>query len=285
MKTFLIITNDAKDPHHELTDVIKQYIEKQGGKALIAIKSMDENGGSIIPTSENIDCALVLGGDGTMLRAARDVCGLDIPIIGINLGTLGFLSDVEKERFADAIDRLIADDYFIQERMMVQGVIESADGETVRLLPALNDITITRRGSLHVIHLEVYVNGQFLYNLGADGVIAATPTGSTGYSLSAGGPIVQPTANLMVMTPICAHSINGKSIVVGPDDTIQFVIGQGADGNELYAEANSDGNKACVVKTGDKITITKAPYTTKIIKLNQKSFLQTLNRKMSGLNL
>lgn len=285
MKTFLIITNDAKDPLHELTDVIKQYIEKQGGRALVASKSMDKNGGSIIPSDEKIDFALVLGGDGTILRAARDVCGMDIPLLGINLGTLGFLSDVEKERFADAVDRLIAGDYFVQDRMMVQGVIETVDGRTIQLLPALNDITITRQGSLHVIHIGVYVNGQFLYDLGADGIIAATPTGSTGYSLSAGGPIVHPTANLMVMTPICAHSINGKSIVVGPDDTIQFVIGQGADGNDLYVEATSDGSKASVVKTGDKITITKAPYTTKLIKLNQKSFLQTLNRKMSGLNL
>lgn len=285
MKTFLIITNDVKDPHHELTDAIKQYIEKQECRAIIAQKSMDANGGVIIPEDEQIDFALVLGGDGTILRAARDVCGKNIPMLGINLGTLGFLSDVEKERFADAVDRLIAGEYFVQDRMMLQGIIETVEGKQIELQPALNDITITRQGSLHVIHIGVYVNGQFLYNVGADGIIAATPTGSTGYSLSAGGPIVLPTANLIVMTPICAHSINDKSIVVGPEDTITFVIGQGADGNELYVEANSDGNKASVVKTGDKIIISKAPFTTKLIKLNQKSFLQTLNRKMSGLNL
>lgn len=285
MKTFLIITNDVKDPHHELTDAIKQYIEKQECRAIIAQKSMDANGGVIIPEDEQIDFALVLGGDGTILRAARDVCGKNIPMLGINLGTLGFLSDVEKERFADAVDRLIAGEYFVQDRMMLQGIIETVEGNQIELQPALNDITITRQGSLHVIHIGVYVNGQFLYNVGADGIIAATPTGSTGYSLSAGGPIVLPTANLIVMTPICAHSINDKSIVVGPEDTITFVIGQGADGNELYVEANSDGNKASVVKTGDKIIISKAPFTTKLIKLNQKSFLQTLNRKMSGLNL
>lgn len=285
MKTFLIITNDVKDPHHELTDAIKQYIEKQECRAIIAQKSMDANGGVIIPEDEQIDFALVLGGDGTILRAARDVCGKNIPMLGINLGTLGFLSDVEKERFADAVDRLIAGEYFVQDRMMLQGIIKTVEGNQIELQPALNDITITRQGSLHVIHIGVYVNGQFLYNVGADGIIAATPTGSTGYSLSAGGPIVLPTANLIVMTPICAHSINDKSIVVGPEDTITFVIGQGADGNELYVEANSDGNKASVVKTGDKIIISKAPFTTKLIKLNQKSFLQTLNRKMSGLNL
>ena len=285
MKTFLIITNDVKDPHHELTDEIKLYIEKHGCKAIVAGKSVDGNDRAIIPENEQIDFALVLGGDGTILRAARDICGKNIPILGINLGTLGFLSDVEKERFADAVDRLIAGEYFIQDRMMLQGVIETADGKQIGFQPALNDITITRQGSLHVIHIDVYVNGQFLYNIGADGIIAATPTGSTGYSLSAGGPIILPTANLMVMTPICAHSINGKSIVVGPEDTITFVIGQGADGNELYVEANSDGYKASIVKTGDKIIISKAPFTTKLIKLNQKSFLQTLNRKMSGLNL
>jgi len=283
MKKFLIITNDAKDPKHELTDTIKKYIEQHEGKAIIASKSMDGKSGCIVPSDEDIECALVLGGDGTMLRAARDLCGMDIPLLGINLGTLGFLSDVEKERFADAIDRLMAGDFFVQERMMVYGEMETAEGK-IELTPALNDITITRCGSMHVINIAVYVNDQFLYNVGADGIIASTPTGSTGYSLSAGGPIILPTASLIAMTPICAHTVNARSIVVGPEDKIKFVIGEGADGNELYAETYCDGNKAGIVKTGDKITVTKAPFITKVIKLNKRSFLQTLNRKMSGLN-
>lgn len=285
MNKFLIIPNDNKDPNHEWTEVISEYIEKRGGTALVAAKSMDGNGGSIIPANEQIDCALVLGGDGTMLHAARDIGGSGIPMLGINLGTLGFLADVEKERFADAIDKLMAEEYFIQERMLVSGVIDKADGERIDLLPALNDITITRQGSLHVIHLEVYVNGQYLCKLGADGVIAATPTGSTGYNLSAGGPIIHPTANLIVMTPICAHTMNARSIVVGPDETIEFVIASNREGDEILAEASSDGSKTYVIKTGDKVTVTKAPYNVKLVKLNTKSFLQTLNRKMGTLEI
>lgn len=285
MNKFLIIPNDNKDPNHEWTEVIREYIEKRGGTALVAAKSMDGNGGSIIPANEQIDCALVLGGDGTMLHAARDIGGSGIPMLGINLGTLGFLADVEKERFADAIDKLMAEEYFIQERMLVSGVIDKADGERIDLLPALNDITITRQGSLHVIHLEVHVNGQYLCKLGADGVIAATPTGSTGYNLSAGGPIIHPTANLIVMTPICAHTMNARSIVVGPDETIEFVIASNREGDEILAEASSDGSKTYVIKTGDKVTVTKAPYNVKLVKLNTKSFLQTLNRKMGTLEI
>lgn len=285
MKTFLIITNDNKDPIHELTDVIKEYIEKKGARAFVAAKSMDAAGGIIFPENEEIDFVLVLGGDGTMLRAARDIGDRDLPMIGINLGTLGFLSDVEKERFADAIDRLMDGDYFVQDRMLVQGVIDKKDGTQIILRPALNDITITRQGSLHVIHLEVYVNGQYLCKLGADGVIASTPTGSTGYNLSAGGPIVHPTANMIVMTPICAHTMNARSIVVGPDETIEFKISSSRDGDEILAEACSDGSRPYVIKTGDRVTVTRAPYCVKLIKLNQKSFLQTLNRKMGNLEI
>lgn len=283
MKKFLIITNDSKDPNHELTDLIVKYIESKGGCAHIAAKSMDASGGSIIPDNVDFDFALVLGGDGTMLRAARDVVRRDIPMLGINLGTLGFLADVEKDKVDRAIDALFENKYYLQERMMIRGRIETPSGETVDLAPALNDITVTRQGSLKVIHIDLYVNGQFLCNLGADGVLAATPTGSTGYNLSAGGPIVHPNANMMVITPICAHTMNARSIVIGPEEKIEFVVSQNRDGEDIKAEASSDGSKPYIMKTGDRITITKAPLAVKLVKLNSRSFLQTLNRKMGNM--
>lgn len=285
MNKILIIANDSKDPNHEWTNVVKEYIEKRGGQAVVASKASDGSGRDIIPVDESVDCALVLGGDGTMLRAARDIGEAGIPMLGINLGTMGFLADVEKERFADAIDRILEDDFVIQDRMLVSGVIEKADGERIELKPALNDITITRQGSLHVIHVEVYVNGQYLCKLGADGVIASTPTGSTGYNLSAGGPIINPTANLIVMTPICAHTMNARSIVVGPDESIEFVIGSNRHEDEIFAEASSDGSETIVIKTGDKVTVTRAPHNIKLLRLNTRSFVQVLNRKMGTLEM
>ncbi|MBP5310683.1 MAG: NAD(+)/NADH kinase [Lachnospiraceae bacterium] len=282
MKNFLIITNDKKDPQYTLTHEISDYIEKKGASAKIAAKSMDGEKGSIIPENTPIDCVLVLGGDGTMLRAAKDIMDRQIPILGINLGTLGFLADVEKDRYKEAIDALIADKFFIQERMMLKAVIEHANGENAEVNAALNDIVVTKKDLVKIIRVEIYVNGQYLYSIDADGIIASTPTGSTGYSMSAGGPIINPSASLISITPICAHTMNIRTIVVGPDDIVEFVIGKGRDEDILNAQVSSDGGAGIAVVTGDRIRITRAGYSIKLIKTEETSFLQTLNRKMSG---
>lgn len=282
MKNFLIITNDKKDPQYTLTHEISDYIEKKGASAKIAAKSMDGEKGSIIPENTPIDCVLVLGGDGTMLRAAKDIMDRQIPILGINLGTLGFLADVEKDRYREAIDALIADKFFIQERMMLKAVIEHANGENAEVNAALNDIVVTKKDLVKIIRVEIYVNGQYLYSIDADGIIASTPTGSTGYSMSAGGPIINPSASLISITPICAHTMNIRTIVVGPDDIVEFVIGKGRDEDILNAQVSSDGGAGIAVVTGDRIRITRAGYSIKLIKTEETSFLQTLNRKMSG---
>lgn len=281
MKNFVIITNDRKDPQYILTDEIIAYIESKGGKATKALKSMDGNSASIIP-KEDIDCILVLGGDGTMLRAARDITDREIPMLGINLGTLGFLADVEKDKYKEAIDKLIADECYIQKRMTLAGTIKKADGETIDVPGALNDIIVTKRGSVKIINVDIYVNGQFLYSLPADGIIASTPTGSTGYSMSAGGPIIHPRASLIAITPICAHVMNSRTVVMGPDDVVEFVIGEGREGDDLTAEVSSDGGMGIPVITGDKIVITKGNYGVNLVKIHETSFLQTLNRKMTN---
>ncbi|MCR4749990.1 MAG: NAD(+)/NADH kinase [Lachnospiraceae bacterium] len=281
MKNYLIITNDKKDPQYKLTNEIKGYIESKGGKADVAAKSMDAFGGSIIPTDRDIDCVLVLGGDGTMLRAAKDIVDRQIPMLGINLGTLGFLADVDKDRYKEAIDSLFEDRFFLQERMTVEATISYSDKSTKTLPAALNDIVVSKRGSSHVIRVEIYVNGQYLYAIDADGIIAATPTGSTGYSMSAGGPIIHPNASLISITPICAHTMNIRTIVVGPDDVVEFVIGQGRDDDTVHAEVFSDGGAGYGVSTGDRIKITRAGYSIRLVKTERTSFLQTLNRKMA----
>ena len=181
---------------------------------------------------------------------------------------------------AYALDRLISGEFQTQKRMMLCGRIIHG-GEIQNISPALNDITITRCGSLQIIRLKIYVNQQFLCKLSADGMIVATPTGSTGYNMSAGGPIVEPGADLIVMTPICAHTLNARSIVLKAEDEIAIVIEQGRDGTSLMVEANSDGNEKITMVTGDKILINKSINTTTIIKLNQVSFLETLHKKMS----
>lgn len=282
MKMFLIITNISKDPDLEMTKQIISYIESRGAAASVIIRRIGEtkteNDRNEIP--DNTECILVLGGDGTLLQAARDTAGMNIPILGINLGTLGFLAEVEKNHVEDAIDRILHGEFQTEQRMMLCGSVVH-DGIVQSISPALNDITITRCGSLQIIRFSIYVNQQFLCKFSADGMIVATPTGSTGYNMSAGGPIVEPGAGLIVLTPICAHTLNSRSIILRADDEIVIQIDRGRDGTNLTVEANADGSEKVTMVTGDKITIKKSENTTNIVKLSRVSFLETLHRKMS----
>ena len=274
MKRFFLITNEAKDPQGVFTKKIADVIEKRGGEAVCvanekqALEAQGEAG---------VDCALVLGGDGTLLRAARNITDSRIPLLGINLGTLGYLAEVESACAEEAIEKLLADEFVREERMMLTGRMAGALEEQY----ALNDIVISRCGSLQILNVRIYVNDRFLNDYCADGVIVATPTGSTGYNLSAGGPIVEPSARLLLLTPICPHTLNTRSIVFSPEDEITVEIPKGKDGHEQVVEANFDGSHKVIMRTGDSIMIRKALKTTGILKLNTESFLAVLHKKMS----
>ena len=158
----------------------------------------------------------------------------------------------------------------------------SYEAETVKdETRALNDIVITRRGSLQIINFNIYVNGQLLHRFHGDGVIVATPTGSTGYSLSAGGPIVEPKAELILLTPICPHSMRNRSIVLSSKDRVTVEIESSRDGETQEVEAIFDGCHKVLLRTGEKIEIRKSKKTTGIVKLSQVSFLEVLHRKLS----
>lgn len=287
MKRFYLITNEAKDPQGVFTQKIADVIKKHGGEAFCAA---DEKR-ALVAGEADVDCALVLGGDGTLLRAARNMMDSRIPLLGINLGTLGFLAEVESACAEEAIERLFADAYVREERMMLFGKLltdRTSDGGTTHRADAaaeeqyaLNDIVISRCGTLQILNVRIYVNDRFLNDYCADGVIVATPTGSTGYNLSAGGPIVEPSARLMLLTPICPHTLNTRSIVFSPEDEITVEIPPGKDGHEQVVEANFDGSYKAALRTGDRILIRKADRTTGIVRLNTESFLSVLHKKMS----
>lgn len=269
MDKFYVITNQGKDIYLETTKRILNYIEWKGKTCVLGV---DE------PTPPlDTDCVLVLGGDGTLIRAARELRYYDIPMIGINLGTLGYLTEVEVQNIESAINQLIEETPEIEERMMLKGTINHSTEDI-----ALNDIVLTRLGGLRVIRFHVYVNGELLNTYQADGVIFSTPTGSTGYNLSAGGPIVEPTASMIVVTPICQHALNTSSIVLSADDEIVVEIAQGRDGQTEKASISFDGDRHIEVETGDRIIIQKAQDTTKLLKLSKVSFLETLRKKMKG---
>ena len=274
MKRFFLITNEAKDPQGVFTNKIADVIKRCGAEA-VCVKN--ERQAFEKAVGEQIDCALVLGGDGTLLRAARNLMDSGIPLLGINLGTLGYLAEVESAGAEEAIERLIRDGFVREERMMLSGEVFAAREE---MQYALNDIVISRCGTLQILNVRIYVNDRFLKDYCADGVIVAAPTGSTGYNLSAGGPIVEPSANLLLLTPICPHTLHSRSIVFSPDDEITVEIPAGKDGHEQVVEANCDGSYKVTLRTGDRIRIRRADKTTGIVRLHTESFLAVLHKKM-----
>ena len=276
MKHFHIVTNEIKDKDLVITKKLQAIIEKYGGSSYVFL--CNENG--IEKQKANADCVLVLGGDGTLLSVAREVASMNIPVLGINLGNLGFLAEVEINRMDEAIARLIKGEYLTEERMMLDGTIVH-EGEEITISSALNDITLTRCGSLQIVRFSIFVNKKFLCHMSADGVIVSTPTGSTGYNMSAGGPIAEPGAELMMLTPICAHTLNSRSIILRSDDMVEIVIDRGKDGSVLSLEASSDGSEKVTMVTGDTLRICRSKQKTTIVKLDERSFLEALHRKMS----
>lgn len=278
MKHFLIYTNHLKDEKGEITNRITRYLESKGHKGTL-ITGLDGTIGEMNEMPADVCCMLVLGGDGTILQASRDNKA-NVPIIGVDMGTLGYLTEIDPACVEAALDKLIAGDYFEESRMMLAGRVEH-EGKVIYSDKALNDIVISRCGSLKIVKLQVYVNGQFLCEYSADGVIITTPTGSTGYNLSAGGPIVEPTANLLMLTPVCSHTLGARTIILSADDEIEIVIPERKDGRRQEVEANFDGAGKISIEAGDRIRIKKARKSTKFIRINKVSFLDVLHKKLS----
>ena len=226
---------------------------------------------------ENTECVITLGGDGTLIRAARDLAETKIPIIGINLGTLGYLTEMSRDgNVEELLDALTSDHYQIQDRMMLRGRIYHG-GELLADDIALNDIVMTREGDLRVLKFKIYVDGQFLYEYSADGVLVSTPTGSTAYNLSAGGPIAQPDGELLILTPICPHTLTSRTIVLGAESKVTIEI---SPNNEQRQVAAFDGDTQIMMEPGDYIEIERSERITRVVRLDHRSFLDILKHKM-----
>jgi len=283
MKHFYVIANPTREGALATAGFIKDYLENLGMACLVdaGTRKPERDGYTYREqVSPEVDCIIVLGGDGTLLQAAVDLADRDIPFLGINMGTLGFLAEVNRDGIESALQKLIRQEYTIEKRMMLMGRCYGTEGPKDEAR-ALNDIVITRRGSLQIINFNIYVNGQLLHRYHGDGVIVATPTGSTGYSLSAGGPIVEPKAELILLTPICPHSMQSRSMVLSCEDLVTVEIESSRDGEVQEVEAIFDGCHKAVLRTGERIEIRKSGKTTGIVKLSQVSFLEVLHRKMS----
>lgn len=289
MKHFFVVTNRHKDEDLKLTAQVQEYLVEKGMTCIIQDEEqLAKQCTDIAAIPADVECILVIGGDGTLIQAARDVVSREIPLIGINLGTLGYLAEVEEKNIFSALDSLISGEYEIENRMMLRGHVQGSDGEAFNNHAhppvselALNDIVISRRGSLRIVEYRIYVNGEHLYTYGADGMIISTPTGSTGYSLSAGGPIISPKASMLLITPICPHTLNTRSIVLSKEDEVVVEIGPGRKLESEYGEVSFDGTVSYSVSSGDRILVSCAKEKTSIVRINKESFLETLRKKMS----
>ena len=268
MKNFLVVTNASKDPGLSVTKSLMKSISDRG---LYADTDPEKD----------YDRCIVLGGDGTIISTARMLDGRDIPILGINLGHLGFMSTVEKGDIVHAVDMLIQGDYDIENRMMINARIlrnGKADGPEYR---ALNDVVISRLGFSRMISTCAFVNDALVNTYFGDGIIISTPTGSTGYNLSAGGPVVTPEAELMVITPVCPHSLNARSVVVAAKDRIKVTVDTSRDNYTGKAVMTVDGQKPIELENEDGIEISCSQRRTKLIRFKDRGFFKVLHLKLA----
>ncbi len=277
MDKFCIIVNQDRDEQLSLTSQVKEFLEKQGKQYELRMESLDIAEDVWNPAAEDTDCVIVLGGDGTMIRAAHRFKHLDIPIFGINAGTLGYLTGVEATDAEKGLERLCSGTFRVEKRMMLDAEI---NGQYVD--SALNEVAFTRSGVSRMINLAVYVNGALLDVVSGDGLLISTPTGSTGYNLSAGGAVVTPEAQLILITPICPHSLSSREIVVSAEDEISVEIRQNRRGPEVGAVATFDGRAAVELKTEDRIVVKRSEYTTKLVQLDERTFFEVLRSKLGS---
>ncbi len=224
---------------------------------------------------KNVDLIISLGGDGTLLRAARLVAAEDIPIFGVNLGGLGFLTQIGIDDLEKSLEKLYQGRYFLDERMMLNCTVKRKE-EEIKKFTALNDVVIGKGAFARIISLATYVNNDYVITYSADGLVVSTSTGSTAYSLSAGGPIVNPNINSIILTPICPHTLSARPLIVGENDQVKIKL----ESSEEKVMVTIDGQEGFVLKSKDEVIIKKSDHKAQLITFKEKSFYAILREKL-----
>ena len=273
------VTNIEKDPTLQETKKMVDFVLKKGCEVYVSENFSDVHPDVIATSSsemyKSVDFVVVIGGDGTILRVARSAAIFDTPILGINFGTLGYLADVEKINAIDAIEKVLNGDFTIENRMMLEPYVErGCVSHEINL--ALNEVCITNSVCSRMIKLSVEVNGAYFDTFRADGIIVSTPTGSTAYNLSAGGPILSPHTELMTITHICPHTLYARPFVIDGNDVVRIRV----QSNYNNVQMSCDGQSTVQMKNDDVIIVKKSRYVTRIIKTTNMNFYDILRRKM-----
>lgn len=280
MKLLGLISNLSKDRSGEKTEWLIDKAHKQGMKVLV-ISELYDLIGKGIPVQEDelfysSDLIISLGGDGTLLQAAKQAAICEKPIMGINMGNLGFLTDVDFLHGESALIALKENRYFIEKRMMLKARVIRDNIELPPFL-ALNDIGIMKSLVSRVVRLRARVNGQEINSYSGDGLLVSSPTGSTAYSLSAGGPIINPSLECLLLTPICPHSLNARSIVTNVNDKIEIEVMS----EDINIILTADGQSEVLLVQGDRVIVEKADLYVELLRTNNQNFFELIHEKIT----
>ncbi len=282
MKKIGLIPNSIKDPDFSRSRAVCEYLHKVGAQIYT-----DDQYRDLVPPyvevlpAENIfsvcECVIALGGDGTLLQIAQPACLANIPILGINYGKIGYMAELEYNEI-DQLKCLIDNEFSTENRSMLDVSVLRGDTEIFSSI-ALNDAVISSGAITRLIDMQVTANNQNISTYSADGLIVSTPTGSTGYSLSAGGPVLEPTGNALILTPICPHTLGARPIVFAADSCIRVTLVHLVNKD---AHLTVDGYQRLPLADGDVVQIRRSSYVTQLIKIKNLNFYQILNHKLAN---
>jgi len=280
IKTFGIIAKDKSEAVHHTVKRLVDFI-RQKNCALVYDKSIEgliDNVNYVDreTLANQSDLAIVVGGDGTFLSAVRSLADHNVPVLGINLGRLGFLVDISPDDMLQHLEQIMRGEYVDECRFLLQTQVERS-GEIISQADAFNDVVVHIRDVARMIEFETYINGQFVNDQRADGLVVSTPTGSTAYALSSGGPLLHATLDAMVMVPICPHTLTNRPLVINADSKVEIII---AESKQSTSQVTFDGQTAFDVKPGDKIIIQKKQNDIHLIHPTSYDYYEILRAKL-----
>jgi len=268
MKNVLILGNSAKAAVHEAVCQIEPWLARRAH-----VRVDLEMAGPAAPGE--VDFAVVLGGDGSVLRAARALAHHHIPLLGVNVGHFGFLTETTLPDLEDVLEKVLAGHYVLAERMMLDCALER-DGRDVLVTLGLNEAVVSRTALSRLITLDFEVDGEQVTTYRADGIIVATPVGSTAHSLAAGGPLLYPEFDALVVTPICPHTLSNRPLVLPGTSVVTMTVGDGAEAPALTV----DGQVNRRLATGDRVRVRRADVSLRLIRTGRRTFFETLRNKL-----
>ncbi|MEE1225373.1 MAG: NAD(+)/NADH kinase [Clostridia bacterium] len=280
MKKIAILPNSDKDTGLEKTKYVIECLSEKAELYMLKVHEFNTESVCFVDECDiysMVDYAIVLGGDGTIIQCATECAKNNIPVMGINMGTVGFLTEVEIDDISEAVNKLLNDDFETEKRMMLCTEIIK-DSKTVSVHHALNDVVISKTIDEKLINIGLYTNNELVNSYNADGLIIATPTGSTGYSISAGGPVADPLMQLYIATPICAHMLSARSAILSAEKEIIIKIGNNRADTD--AVVTTDGDIRGYINSADEIRISKSEFEFELIKTVKQSFYETLLSKL-----